>query len=108
MIAVVIGLNLSIASLCLFVAWRLWQLHRPLRELSQRLYQGLQQARQAHRQDIPDQILRSQRGTATLRRQHAALRQQLRLLGQIIAVLGLLRKNFGGSILGRNRRQRRH
>jgi len=99
-IALVIGLNLAIALLGFFVAWRLWRLKRTLTAATVALTTLEQEARLALRPDqTPAQLLQGRDAIALTRTRYRRLQRQLRQLRQIFAttvmILRLVRRGRG-------------
>lgn len=83
----VIGLNLALAGVCWLAAWRLWCLRYQLVQITNQLDYMFHRAHILDAERLPELILQGQQMTASLRRKQAILRQQLRLLGQILALV---------------------
>lgn len=88
MLTTVITINLLIALLCLYAAWRVWQLRRVLARVADTLNYA-ERCTHATLQDAPGAIIRGRSGTHQLRRQYQQLEQQLQAVRQVLALLSL-------------------
>jgi len=86
-VLVVVGLNLAIATVGFYLAWRLWRLRLYLSRLADLLLVWQQDSQQQLR-DTPLHLGRQ--GTARLRQHYGQLRQQLLLIRRIVTVVGWL------------------
>lgn len=87
-IAVVIGLNVVLALLGFYVAWRLWCLQRTLSNVADTV---LEWERNTHRTldpaVTPGNIYQGQQGVAQLRQRYARLLEQLHQLQRLLSVV---------------------
>lgn len=87
MIKLVIGVNVAIALLGFYLAWRIWQAKQTLRSATIALTAW---ERSVHNALDPDQmptlILRGSQTTASVRRRYADWQTQLRQLQKILAI----------------------
>lgn len=106
MVTVVVILNLLIALLCLYVAWRMWQLRRVLAKATDALIAAEHSTHQVL-SDAPEFVLRGQGGVAHLRKQYLRAALQLQKAQQILTLLGLgqfVWKRYGRFIAPRSNR----
>lgn len=111
-ISVIIGLNILIALLGFYLAWRIWCLRQTLAGVAKTLGEW-----DCHLHDrlnpevTPGHILLARRGTAQIRQQYAHLQHQLRLLRmvwQVLSILPILPQSLQRwSSLGANPRKRK-
>jgi len=80
--------NVLIALVCLFVAWRLWQLKLKLVQVNETLL-SVEQAVHNVLYGAPEAITKGQSGISQLRQQYQKLEVQLQRMQQAIALLGL-------------------
>ncbi|MGL5082704.1 MAG: hypothetical protein ACRC8A_14555 [Microcoleaceae cyanobacterium] len=88
MVAFVVGANLTISLLCLYVAWRIWKLRptinrveRVLTQTERRVYNVLSGA--------PAALKKGQQGTAMLRQRYRRLQIQTQQLQRILAIASI-------------------
>ena len=106
MVTVVVILNLLITLLCLYVAWRMWQLRRVLAKATDALI-AAEHSTHKVLNDAPEFVLRGQTGVAHLRKQYLRAAVQLQKAQQILTLLGLgqfVWKRYGRFIAPRNTR----
>ena len=89
MFITVIVINLGISLLCLFVAWKIWQLRKTFSQVADTLINA---ERQTHNvlYGAPNAIIKGQQGTRKLRTQYGRLSEQLAKVRQLLAVATLL------------------
>lgn len=86
MITFIVGFNLVVSLVCLFIAWKLWQLRLTLARAAQTLSAV---ERQTHRvlSPAPRYIMIGERGTHHLRNQLQRLDGQLQQLQRLVGLL---------------------
>lgn len=88
MLTVVLVLNLLIAGLCWYVAWRVWQLRRALAKVTAALVVAERCTHQVL-QGAPDFLMQGQTGAYQLRNQYQQVLLRLQQVKQILSLLGL-------------------
>lgn len=88
MVTVVLIFNVLIALLCLYVAWRVWQLRRALANIANALTVA---ERSTHNvlANAPNAIGQRQQGIYHLRRQYQQIEVYLQQVQKILSLLGL-------------------
>lgn len=91
MVTAIVSINILIALLGFYMAWRVWQMGQALTQVANRLGQWEQQTQQALQADqTPVLILRGRQNTAQLRQQYAHLQSQLQKIRQVVYLVGLV------------------
>lgn len=91
MVIAVVSINIVIALLGFYTAWRIWRMGQTLTQVANRLAKWEQQAQQALKaESTPVLILRGRKNTAQLRRQYAQLQGQLQQVRQIVYLVSLV------------------
>lgn len=88
MFFIVIGINLSIALIALFAAWKVWQLRRTLAGI-RRGIDGAERGTYNVLHGAPTAILQGQKGARQARQQIDQLSPQLQRLQQLLGLLRL-------------------
>lgn len=88
MVTVLVAVNLLIAGVCLYVAWRLWQVRSALATAADVLTVAERNTRRVL-QNAPQAIVQGQVGTYELRQHYQRLMIQLRQVQQVLALVGL-------------------
>lgn len=106
MVTVVLALNLLIALLCLYVAWRIWRVRLSLGHIAD-ILTAAERSTHAALHNAPQAIVRGQTGTYLLRLKYQQLALQLQKVQQILTLLGLGQlawQRYGRNLaLGRSR-----
>lgn len=91
MVTAIVSINILIALLGFYIAWRVWLIGQALTQVANRLGQWEQQTQQSLQAgEIPVLIRRNRQGTAQLRQQYAHLQGQLQQIRQVIYLVGLV------------------
>jgi hypothetical protein len=102
-IILVICINITIALLCGYFAWQVWQVRKTLAEVADTVLVWEQNTHATLDPAVtPATILQSQQGIAQTRQSYAQLQRQVQQLQRLIALIG-----GGGQILRSLRRRRR-
>jgi len=91
MLTIVLVINALITLMCLYVAWKLWQIRRVLAQVSNTL-NSAEQSTYNVLHFAPDAIIKGQGGTRSLRKQYRELETQLQKAQQLLALLSLGQK----------------
>jgi hypothetical protein len=87
MVELVVGVNIAIALLGFYLAWRIWQAKQTLRAASLALTAWERSIRDALASDqTPALVLEGQQATASMRRHYAHWQTQLRQLQKILGI----------------------
>lgn len=106
MVTLVLVFNLLVATLCFFVAWRIWQLRKALARAANALTLAEQKTHAVlHR--APPAIQRGQVGTYELRQRYQHLERQVQTLKQVMLVLSTAQTVLSGRGVSKLRRSRR-
>lgn len=105
MVTVVVGLNVLISLLCLYVAWRLWKLRRALAAAT-RAITSAERSTYKVLHGAPRAIYRGQSGVQGLSERYSQLELQLQRVRQVLALLGLLQRIGSSTFQRRDRLSR--
>ncbi len=101
MITLVIVINISIALLCGYFAWHVWQLRNTLAEVADAVLEWEQNTHDALNPSVtPATILQGQQGIYQTRQSYAQLQRQVQQLERLMALFG------GGTQILRSLRRR--
>lgn len=98
MVTIVIAINLLIALLCLYVAWRIWKLRLILARVADTLL-AAERSTHAVLYGAPKAITKGQKGVYQLRQRYQQLEPQLQKAQQALALL-----SFGQTLWQRSQR----
>lgn len=89
MIIVIIGFNLLLTVINLYIAWRIWKLRLFLVKVTETL-KNVERITYSVLHSTPPPILGFQQGTRNLKQSYTQLESQIRQLQKIIALLSLV------------------
>lgn len=91
MLQIVVGINILISLLCLFVAWRVWTLRRAL-AIAADVVASFERNTYLTLHGAPQAIYNGQLGVRGLRERYQQLDRQLQQVQQVLTVLTLLQR----------------
>lgn len=94
---VVVGFNVLISLLCLYVAWRLWKLRRALAAAAKAIASA-ERSTYNVLHGAPRAIYRGQTGVYGLSERYGHLELQLQRVRQVLALLGWVQRTWSSSL----------
>jgi hypothetical protein len=91
MLQIVVGINILISLLCLYVAWRVWKLRRAL-AIAADVVASFERNTYLTLHGAPQAIYNGQLGVSGLRDRYQQLDRQLEQVQQVLTVLALLQR----------------
>jgi hypothetical protein len=91
MLQIVVGINVLISLLCLYVAWRVWKLRQAL-AITADVVTAFERNTYLVLHGAPQAIYKGQLGICGLRERYQQLDRQLQQVQQVLTILGLLQR----------------
>lgn len=91
MLQIVVGINILISVLCLYVAWRVWTLRRAL-AITADVVASFERSTYLTLHGAPQAICNGQLGVRGLKERYQQLDRQLQQVQQVLTVLALLQR----------------